>query len=398
MSTPKLWTKNFIIVSIVNFFITLVVFLLIVIIGLYAVNEFDASMSQSGLVSGILILGVIIGRLFIGGKINSIGLKRTLFIGLILFILTTSLYFFQYGINLLLFVRFIQGITFGIASTATGTIVAQIIPEERKGEGIGYFSMSTILSTAIGPSIGIALSQKGNYELIFSLCLAIGILSLIIAFFLTLPTLEEIKEAPNKKGFLLSNFIEQKVVPIACVITVLGVCYSGVLTFINFYAIEIDLVRATSFFFIIYSIAILLSRPFTGRIMDRKGANYVMYPAFILFAVGLFLLSSAHSEFTLLLSSILMGLGFGNMQSCAQAIAIKMIPTHRAGLATSTYAIFLDLGVGFGPYLIGFIIPLINYSTLYSFLGIVVLAASFLYFLLYGKKEKTRLHDQGLSI
>ena len=95
------------------------------------------------------------------------------------------------------------------------------------------------------------------------------------------------------KGFKLSNFIEPKALPIALITLVVAFCYSSVLSFINFYAIEIDLVSTASFFFLVYSIAVLISRPFTGRLMDVKGANYIMYPAFVLFTAGMLLLSSA---------------------------------------------------------------------------------------------------------
>jgi predicted MFS family arabinose efflux permease len=130
----------------------------------------------------------------------------------------------------------------------------------------------------------------------------------------------------------------------------------------------------------------LISRPFSGRLLDVKGANYVMSPAFILLTAGMLILGSAHSSFTLLLAGSLIGLGFGNMQSCTQAIAIKMTSPERMGLATSTFFIFLDAGLGLGPYLLGFFIPTISYSILYMMLGVVVLASSGLYFLLHGKK------------
>ncbi|TCW35818.1 putative MFS family arabinose efflux permease [Laceyella sacchari] len=392
MSKAKLWTNNFIIVSSINFLLTLVFYLLVVIIGVYAVDEYHATASQAGLVTGIFIVGTLIGRLFIGRKIDSIGCKRTLFIGLGLYLLTTSLYFIHLGITFLIFTRFVHGIALGIASTATGTIVAQIIPATRKGEGVGYYSMSTTLATAIGPFIGLYMNQHASAQMIFSLCLALGVISLLTAFFVHAPALESSAKKVEMTELKPFQLIEPKAVPIAWVTLVIAFCYSSVLSFINFYAIEMNLVSAASFFFLVYSIAVLVSRPFTGRLMDVKGANYVMYPAFILFAAGMLLLGLAHSSFTLLLGGALVGLGFGNMQSCTQAIAVKLTPPERMGLATSTFFIFLDAGLGFGPYLLGLFIPMISYRSLYIFLSVVVLASSGLYFWLHGKKEKTRLN------
>ncbi|MEI2468721.1 MFS transporter [Peribacillus frigoritolerans] len=388
-SSTRLWTKDFVIVSSINFFITLIFYLLMVTLAIYAVNELDASTSEAGLISGIFIIGTLIGRLFIGRFIDSIGRKKTLFIGLIFFTLTTILYFVDLGIGFLLVNRLIHGMAMGMASTATGTIVAQIIPPTRKGEGIGYYSMSATLATAIGPFIGLFMAQHTSFQIIFSFCLALGVISLITAFFLYVPALKVTAKVTESKGFKLSNFIEPKALPISIITLLLAFCYSSVLSFISFYAIEIDLVNTASFFFVVYAVAVLISRPFSGPLMDRKGSNFIMYPAFIIFGVGLLLLSMTTNSFTLLAAGFLIGLGFGNMQSSSQAIAVKLTPPHRMGMATSTFFIMLDAGLGFGPYILGFIIPITGYSTLYVILGVLVILTSILYHFLHGKKERT---------
>lgn len=388
-SRTRLWTKDFVIVSSINFFITLIFYLLMVTLAIYAVNELNASTSEAGLISGIFIIGTLIGRLFIGRFIDSIGRKKTLFIGLIFFTLTTLLYFVDLGIGFLLVNRLIHGMAMGMASTATGTIVAQIIPPTRKGEGIGYYSMSATLATAIGPFIGLFMAQNTSFQVIFSFCLALGVISLITAFFLYVPALKVTAKVTESKGFKLSNFIEPKALPISIITLLLAFCYSSVLSFISFYAIEIDLVNTASFFFVVYAVAVLLSRPFSGPLMDRKGSNFIMYPAFIIFGIGLLLLSMTTNSFTLLAAGFLIGLGFGNMQSSSQAIAVKLTPPHRMGMATSTFFIMLDAGLGFGPYILGFIIPVTGYSTLYVILGVLVILTSVLYYFLHGKKERT---------
>src|SRR5690625_4207424 len=362
---PQLWTKNFLVICAVHFLISLIFYILIVTITVYAVREFAATTSQAGLVTGIFIIGALIGRFLVGFIIDVIGRKRTLFIGLVLFTLATLLYFVHSDIKFLLFSRFIHGVAISIASTAAGTIVAQIIPENRKGEGISYFAMSKTLATAIGPAIGLIMSQYTSYQMIFSFCVILGIISVITASFLSVPTLEVSTKKRKPSGLKMYNFIETKVLPIAFITMTIAFSYSSVLSFIDFYTIEINLIKAASFFFIVYSIIVLFSRPFTGHLMDLKGANYVMFPAFISFSVGMLLLSSANSMAILLVAAAFIGLGFGNMQSITHAIAIKLTTPERLGYATSTFFIFMEIGLGFGPYLLGLIIPLIGFRYLY---------------------------------
>lgn len=387
-SKPALWTRDFIITALVNFFLILIFYLLMVTIAVYAVEEYGASTSEAGLVTGIFILGALAGRLVIGRSIDKIGRKRTLIIGTSLFTLTTFFYFLDFGLVFLMLNRFLHGMTLGMASTAAGTIVAQIIPMVRKGEGIGYFSLSSTLAAAVGPFIGLMMSQYSSYEMIFAVCLVIGVISLLVSLFVYVPPVVVPPVTDETKGFKISNYIELKAVPIALVCLAISLCYSSVLSFINFYAMEEDLLVAASYFFLVYAVAILVSRPFTGRLMDLKGANFIMYPAFIIFAAGLFLLSISSSSTGLLVAAALIGLGFGNMQSTTQAVAVKLTPPHRMGLATSTFFISMDAGLGFGPYLLGFVIPLIGYSSLYGTLGFAVLATAFLYYVMHGKKER----------
>ncbi|MGC5772465.1 MFS transporter [Paenibacillus pabuli] len=382
-TNPKLWTKNFIILSSVNFIMTLIFFLLNSTITLYAINEFDASTGQAGIVAGIFIIGSLFGRLLTGRLKHS---KKILMTSLFLLILTTLLYFVHLDVNFLILNRLLNGITVGIISTIVSTVVVFSLPASRKGEGISYFAISTALATGIGPFIGLVLSQNSNFDMIFSLSLLLGIFSLVIAFLLKFPATYK-TEKNNRKGIKISDFVEPKVIPIAIIIFFMTFCFSGIVSYLNIYALKLGLIDTASFFFMVYTVFVLISRPFTGRIMDKKGANIIIYPALIIYGVGMLLLSSVNSSFTLLLVGALVALGFGNISSITQAIAINLAEPHRVGLATATFFIFYDLGNGFGPSIIGLIIPATGYSGLYVILGAIVLATLILYYMLHGKKE-----------
>lgn len=389
MGSPKepLWTRNFITIAIVNFIIIMIFFLLIVTIAPYAVKELHASTAQAGLVSGIYIVGALIGRIMAGRIIQSVGSKKILMVGLVLFICTLLLYLIPVGISGLFIIRLINGIAVGIASTATGTIIAQILPMNRKGEGIGYYSMSSTLATAIGPFVGLMLAQYTSYYITFLICCLLGLLALGAAFTTSISVKIGTVKTGNSKGFHIGNFIDLNVLPIGILIMLFAGGYAGILTFINFFAEERDVVAASSLFFFVYAIALLLTRPFTGRLMDAKGANVIMYPGIMLFAIGLILLSFAHSSFTLLLAGAIIGIGYGNVASTFQALAIKVTLPEKMGLATSTYFIGLDIGLGFGPYFLGYLVPLIGYGTMYFSLGIFIFSFLFLYHVLHGRKD-----------
>ncbi|WP_149847205.1 MFS transporter [Paenibacillus sp. 37] len=379
----RLWTREFISLSAINFFITLIFFLLNSTITLYAINEFNATSSQAGIIVGVFIIGSLIGRVLTGRLVKS---KKILITGLLMFILTTLLYLIHYNISFLILSRLINGFTVGMAQTVVGTVVVLTLPASRKGEGISYFAISTALATGLGPFIGMYMSQNVSFNMIYYLCFLLGLINFVIAIFMKIP-LSNNTEAKKGTGIKLADFIELNVLPIAIIAFLMSFCFSGIISYLNVYALELNLVESASFFFMVYTVFVLISRPFTGRVVDKKGANVIMYPAFVLFGAGLLLLGSVTSGVTLLLAAGLVALGFGNISSISQAVSIGLAEPHRVGLATATFFIFIDLGNGFGPSVIGLIIPYTGYDGLYVFLGLLVLATLVFYYFLYGRKE-----------
>lgn len=393
MKKEKLWTREFLIISAINFLVILMFYLLMVTIAAYSKAKFDASTSTAGLVSSIFIIGSLIGRLGAGRIIGDLGTKRTLWVGLIFFAITSVMYFFAVHLGLLLVNRLLQGIAVGIAGTATGTFIAQILPASRKGEGIGYYSLSAILATAIGPFIGILLMKFENgFQWIFVLNIVLSIICLLVCAYvkIDLPALKASGKT-EANGSLISKFIEPKAVPISIIALLIGFSYSGVMSFLSFYAEEIDLVSAASFFFLVYAIVIIFSRPFTGRLMDAKGANLIAYPCLVVFAIGMFVFSQASAGWMMLLAAALIGFGYGNFNSLAQTVAVKVTEPHRFGLATSTYFILYDLGLGVGPFLLGFIVPHTGYRTIFGWMIPIIICCIPLYHWLHGKKDRELL-------
>ncbi len=392
---PKLWTKDFITISSANFFIFLTFYLLMVTLTVYTIDQFHTSPSLAGLASSIFVLGAVLIRPLAGKTINSIGQKKMLLISLILFLIASILYFQVNSLPMLFLNRLIHGVAFGVASTATGTISAGIIPNERRGEGTGYFAMSMNLAMAIGPFIGLLITQHFNSSLIFVVATVFSIIALLASMLVHVPKREGKQDQPEaKSGMKLSDFFEKTAIPISILVGIAGFTYSSVLSFLTSYAQEIDLVSAASFFFVMYAVFLLASRPFTGRWFDKYGENKVIYPSIFLFACGLLLVSQAHTGITLLIAGALFGMGFGTFQSSSQAVVQKKVAHHRMGLATSTYFTFYDFGIGVGPFILGFVIPLLGFRGLYVAMTILALLCMVIYYFVHGRNVSKHKIDQ----
>ena len=90
----------------------------------------------------------------------------------------------------------------------------------------------------------------------------------------------------------------------------------------------------------------------------------------------------------MLVASALIALGFGNMISCSQVAVVNLAPNHRIGLATSTFYIAMDAGIGVGPIIIGAILPHFGYRGMYASMAVLVLITIAIYYFVHGRHVK----------
>lgn len=360
----SLWTVPFVLDTVINLLVFLIYYLLMVIIAVVAKDELHASASEAGLAVGIYIIGTVAARIFAGRFVGTLGCRRVLYGGLFIYLVSTILYFYIPNLLVLDTIRFVNGFAYGVTSTATSTIVATVIPKTRRGEGINYYGLSLSLAAAIGPFLGILMLSITSFTFIVAFCVALVILCIIGAFLLKFeePTFSaEVVE--EEKGTRISDFLEPRVNSISLVSILVGLSYSGILGFMASYTREVNLVEAGTLFFVVYAVVITLTRP----------------------VLGIVLLSQATASWMVLLSAVFVGLGYGTYMSNGQAVVIKMVPVHRIGVATSTYFIALDLGLGVGPYVLGAWKETVGFTGMFSTTAIIALVALVCYFLFYGR-------------
>ncbi|MEH7342871.1 MFS transporter [Bacillus sp. JJ1532] len=387
MKKQPLWTKGFLSISITSFFMFIGFYILLTTLPIYVLDDLNGNGTQVGLITSVFLIAAVLIRPLSGKWLDEIGRKKILFIALILFFVSSIFYFWANTMPTLLILRFVHGIGFGMVTTAAGAIAADIVPNERKGEGLGYYSMFMNLAMVMGPFAGLTIIQYSSFNSLFMLCSILSFLAILLSFAVQLPkgnTLESKPAQPQKLS--IDSLFEKKAIPVSIVAGILAISYSGILAFISVYAKELGLIEAASFFFVVYAAAMLISRPFTGKWFDLYGENKIIYPAIILFAIGMFLLSQATTTFGFLLAGVIIGLGYGSLTPCLQTIAIKNSDPSRRGLATSTFFTFFDTGIGLGSYVLGIIAAYTSFSTVYFILVGVIFLALFAYFLLHGKK------------
>lgn len=394
-----LFNKNFISVTVINFAVYLVYYLLIVIIAVIAQKQLHASLAEAGLASGIYIIGTLFARLIIGKKLEIIGRKNILRYGGIAYLITTAAYLYMPNLAILFAIRLLNGFCYGMVSTATNAIVTEYIPFSKRGEGINYYGLSTSLAAAFGPLIGLLLLTYTNFYTIIIISIILIVLSTLGSFILPVKEIEvNAEHLATMKSWKLNTFMERKVLFISFIGLLMGLAYSSVLSFLASYAEAIHLVQISSFFFLVYAGAVTLTRPMSGKMFDRFGEDSVMYPSYIFLTLGLFVLSFTTVGWQLLGSGVLVGLGYGTFMSNGQAVVLKTLRTesHKIGLGLSTYFIGLDLGIGIGPYILGELKNFISFQEMYLVAGILPLVCAVLYKIYYNPSKVTKEIEQEI--
>ncbi|MGM0854668.1 MAG: MFS transporter [Bacillota bacterium] len=385
-----IWTRPFLMALVNNFFIFLVFYSLLTVLPLYVIDELHGTEGEAGLATTIFLLSAIIVRPFSGKIIELLGKKKTLIISVMLFGISTIIYFWVNDFYLLMGLRFFHGIWFSIGTTVLVAIAADMIPPHRKGEGLGYFAMSMNLAVVVGPFISLALIQWIPYSALFMGLAFVIVIGFLCSFGIQVSEDDGV-EAKVSGRLTFKDLIEVKAIPISLVGFLTSFAYSGIMSFISVYAKSIHLFESVSLFFVVFAAAMLLSRPFTGRLYDRSGPNAVIYPSLIIFAIGLILLSVTHSVLLLLVAGTLIGLGYGALLPSFQTMSLQDAPKRRTGHATATFFIFYDLGIAVGSFVLGVVSSQFGFSALY----IICSGMTFVTILVYNVVTKRGNQDEN---
>ncbi len=378
----KLWTKDFVRLSLVSLFMYLVFYSLMVVVTIYALQHMQASKAAAGLAAGDFLLAALVARLIAGHSMERIGKRRMMLGGLLFYAFLQGSYFGAGSIGSFAVIRFFHGLAFGFCATAVSTLAACLVPKARRGEGMGYFLLSTTLASAIGPFIGFFVYRQYGFGSLLLVNLGLSVAAVLLARGIQLPAPDVVQVQPAAAAAHgIHSYFECKALPIAGISFLIYFCYSSLLSFFSAYAAELHMLEAGQYFFLVYSLAIIVSRPQVGKFADRRGIHSVMYPSFVLFALGLGLLSQMHTAGMMAGAAICCGVGFGTFAAMGQVLAIQKVPQERFGIALSTVLSISEFGTGVGPFVLGGLLEVCGFRWLYLLAaGMVILCGGAYYF------------------
>ncbi|HEY9577916.1 MAG TPA: MFS transporter [Pseudobacillus sp.] len=378
----KIWTKDFVLICLANFFIFLGFQMTLPTVPLF-VEYLGGSEQSIGIVTGIFTFSALLLRPYAGHALESKGRRLIYMVGLAIFVFSVGSFGFAVSIAFLLILRIIQGIGWSFSTTATGTIATDLIPPKRRGEGMGYFGLSGNLAMAIGPALGLTLAGSISFTNLFMICAGLGIIALGLSTRVRYKPVE-----PSLKRTAQGRFdiFEKTAIKPSLLLFFITVTFGGISSFLPLYTAQKN-IAGIEMYFLIFAVFLMITRTFAGRIYDTRGHIAIFLPGSFIILIAMILLAWLPNSLVLFIAAALYGTGFGSVNPALQAWSVNQAPNHRKAMANATFFSFFDLGVGVGAIAFGQIAFLFGYKDIYLASAVSVFLSMLLYILLLIKER-----------
>lgn len=378
----RLWTRDYIFVCISAFMMSFSFFILVPTLPLYLKDTFHIGQGLVGIVLSCYVVAVLSVRPLAGFMADTFPRKSVYIVAYAIFVSSFLGYFFiTQTLALFILLRIFHGFSFGMLTTAGNTLVIDVMPSSRRGEGLGYYGVTNNLAMAFGPMAGLFIISSGNYTLLFLTSLCTGVVGLCFAAAARAPR----RVLAEKMEFKLSadRFFLKEGIRACIAFFLLAMPYGMTTSYIALYAREVGITHNAGLFFTVMAAGLIASRLHSGKRVDkgfitetiRMGIIIAFFGALgeaaLAYVAGVGLTAGYITYF---LTAFLFGYGYGTLFPAYNTLFINLAPNSRRATANATYLTGWDVGIGCGMLFGGYIAEL-EYAYCYMFGAVLVLLA-----------------------
>lgn len=368
----KLFTRDFLLVCLSTFLFSGSMFLLFAVLPLFIVEHLHGAESQVGLIMGAFAVSAVLSRPISGRLVDTWSRKACLSFGALLYVIFPVLYTQAASVPIMLILRFFHGIGIAIYTTAGSVFVADLAPPARRGEAMGYYGMALNLAMAIGPALGVLLTERLGFTGLFWTAAGLALGSLLLVQFVHDP--HQARPHMEQTATRPSLFSRIAVFP-GFIAMCMTMTFGAIVSFLPLFVQHHNLGNA-GLFFSVYSIVVVVLRPLSGRLSDRFGRSAVIIPGMLFLTISMVVLAYSTSMSGLLWTAVLQGIGFGAVHPSIMAWIVDRSTVHDRGPALATLMMAFDIGVGLSAIGLGQVLQRTDFSTMYLCAGGIALVGT----------------------
>jgi MFS family permease len=380
MTTQKIFSRNFVLTFVAQFTFSSVCYILIPTLPIY-LSRLGSTEVEIGVLIGAFSVSSVVLRPFIGRVLLRIPERNFMIAGTVFFVLTSIAYLSVSHFWSFLIVRVLQGIGWAFFYTASVTLIANISPEAHRGQSLGYFFLALNIAFALAPYFGMLLINRLNFTVLFLVCTGLSLCSLSTSI-----KLEKKQRVPLQNQSIQDQPFMSREALAPCIMAFLMCTIWGtVTTFYPLYALSHG-VSNPGVFFAVFAIMLILGRVLGGRIFDLYSREKVILPCLNTYIISMIILAFSKTLPMFILVAVIWGISHAFLFPILAAYALDFAGPSR-GPAMGTFTAAVDLGVGLGAVIMGIILRLTSYPTMFLCLALIGLI-DLNYFLFFVRKKK----------
>ena len=353
MIKDRLFTPGFCCILLANFLLFFAFYLLMPVLPFYLKEEFMTGKSMIGFILSCYTVACLCIRPFSGYLLDSFSRKPLYLLSYFIFTVIFGGYVLAGILWVFISLRIVHGFAFGMVSVAGNTIVIDIMPSSRRGEGLGYYGLANNIAMSFGPMTGLFMHTTCSYEAIFACSFISGSLGIVMASLVKVPRKPPVRLEPVS----LDRFLLVKGLPAGFSLLLLSIPYGMTTTYVAMYAEEIGIQVSPGLYFTFMAVGLAVSRIFSGKQVDKGKITKVISLGMYMACISFFALASCRrlmewnpdiaSELFLAIA-LLQGVAFGTMFPAFNTLFVNLAAHNQRGTATSTYLTSWDVGIGIG--------------------------------------------------
>ena len=338
-----------------------------------------------GLIISLFTLVAGASRPFSGKLADRIGRLPVMIFGVVVCIVCSSLYPILTSIYAFFLLRLVHGFSTGFTPTGTSAYIADIVPDTRRGEAIGMHSLMASVGNALAPVLGSGIANAYGLDAMFYASSALALISALLFYNLKETLTQKEQFRIQLLRISRADILEPKVLPAFFVMVLIEVAYGTVLTIVPDQSQDLGIANK-GLYLACMTTSSLAMRFLAGKASDKYGRVIILKIAALLIMLAMIATGLAQNATQLLLAGALYGIGLGMGMPTTFAWTIDLAHKVNTGRAVSTTFIALELGIGLGALISGWLENIFgNYFVPLTFSG-VMSGLAWLYLMLKNKE------------
>jgi MFS family permease len=347
----------------------------------FVAGPLGGSNVEVGIAVSVFAFAALAARPFVARMGDRRGRRPLMIVGGLLVGLSIAAYGVAGSVVSMTVFRVVSGVGEAFFFTGASIAIADLAPEERRGEAVSFFSLALYIGIGVGPLFGELLVDGLGYGWTWAVGALLAGVAGVIAIVIPETRPDSVAQAPGRTRLIHPAAILPGSVLLASVSA-----QAGFLSFVPLYTATLGL-SGSRFVFILYSGIVVLIRSVGARIPDRIGPVRASRLALSFTLIGMVVAGVWRSPAGLFVGTGVFAIGSALAFPALITLALRGSgPEDRASVMATTGG-FVDLAFGVGPALLGVVSEVGGYGGL--FLTAALIAAAGLSVLLLAYRRST---------